>query len=203
MAVSNLSSNKKNWLIAIVVLSLLAIWVLYTNNKFIGKDENVTKYFNNLQSEYQRRMDLVPNLVSAVKASTDYEKETLTKLIEARANALQGMKGTADATPDNHKKREQLQADVAVNANRVIAVIERYPDLKSTNAFVRLQDQLSGTERRVKFSRNDFNDAVKGYNQYVRSFPSSIVASLFGHKTKDGFTADTGTDKAPEINFGK
>ncbi len=196
-------ATKKSWIAAIIILSLLVIYLLVTNNRLINKDENVTKYWNNLQSEYQRRADLVPGLVSAVKASSDYEKETLTKVIEARANAMDNLKVTGNPTAENYAKQEQVQGDLAANANKVIAIIEKYPDLKTTNAFVRLQDQLLGTERRVKFSRNDFNDGVKEYNQYVRSFPSNIAAKIFGFKTKDGFKAEAGTSAAPEINFSK
>jgi LemA protein len=194
--------GKKLWLTALIVIALLAIF-LYTNyNRFIRNEENLTKTWNNVQSDYQRRLDLVPNLVSAVKASSDYEKETLTKLIEARANAAK-ITVTGSPTYEDFKKSETAQADVATSANRVIAVIEKYPDLKTTNSFIRLQDQLIGTERRIKFSRNDFNKAVMEYNKSVRSFPASIAAALFSFKVKDGFTADTGTDRAPEINFNK
>jgi LemA protein len=196
------SSGKKLWLTALIVIALLAIFFFMSYNSLVRKDENLTKTWNNVQSDYQRRLDLVPNLVNAVKASSDYEKETLTKLIEARSSAAK-INVTGSPTYDDFVKSEAAQAEVANSANRVIAVIEKYPDLKSTNAFVRLQDQLIGTERRIKFSRKSFNEAVMEYNTSVRSFPSSIAASLFGFKLKTGFTADAGTDKAPEINFNK
>lgn len=196
------SSGKKLWLTALIVIALLAIFFYTSYNSLVRKDENLTKTWNNVQSDYQRRLDLVPNLVNAVKASSDYEKETLTKLIEARANAA-NVNVTGSPTYDDFVKSETAQAEVASSANRVIAVIEKYPDLKTTNAFVRLQDQLIGTERRIKFSRKSFNEAVMEYNTAVRSFPSSMAASLFGFKLKAGFTADAGTDKAPEINFNK
>ena len=196
------NSGKKIGLTALIVIALLAIFFYTTYNSFVSKNENVTKTWSNVQSDYQRRLDLIPNLVSAVKASSDYEKETLTKLIEARSKAAQ-VNVTGSLTYDNYKKTEQANGDVASSANRVIAVIEKYPELKTAKSFVRLQDQLEGTERRVKFSRNEFNQAVMDYNKKVRSFPSSFAASLFGFKIKEGFTADMGTDKAPEINFAK
>lgn len=196
------TSGKKYWLTALVIVALLTIFFYTTYNSLVGKDESVTKTWNNLQSDYQRRGDLIPNLVGAVKASSDYEKETLTKLIEARANASK-INVSGSPVYDDFVKSENAQAEVANSANRVIAVIEKYPDLKSANAFVRLQDQLIGTERRIKFSRKDFNDAVMAYNKSVRSFPSSLAASLFGFKVKEGFTAQAGTEKAPEINFNK
>jgi len=195
-------AGKKLWLPAVIVIALVAIFFFITYNGLVKKDEGVTKTWNNVQSDYQRRLDLIPNLVGAVKASSDYEKETLTKLIEARSKAA-SLNVTGSPTYDNYKKTEAANAEVAVSANKVIAVIEQYPDLKTTSSFVRLQDQLIGTERRIKFSRNDFNEAVMNYNKSVRSFPSSIAAGLFGFKVKEGFTADMGTATAPEINFTK
>jgi LemA protein len=195
-------SGKKFWLIASIVFALLAIFFYSSYNSLVGRQENVTKAWNNVQSDYQRRLDLIPNLVNTVKASSDYEKETLTKLIEARAKAAQ-VNVTGSPTYDAYKKAEEANGEVAASANRVIAVIEKYPDLKTANSFIRLQDQLIGTERRIKFSRKDFNEAVMGYNKSVRSFPSNIAAKLFGFTVKEGFTADMGTDKAPEINFTK
>jgi LemA protein len=195
-------SGKKFWLIALIAIALPAIFFYTTYNSLVGKQENVTKTWNNVQSDYQRRLDLIPNLVNTVKASSDYEKETLTKLIEARAKAAQ-VNVTGSPTYDNYKKTEEANGEVAASANRVIAVIEKYPDIKTANSFVRLQDQLVGTERRIKFSRKDFNEAVMGYNTAVRSFPGNITAKLFGFTIKEGFTADMGTDKAPEINFTK
>jgi LemA protein len=196
------TSGKKLWLTALIIIALLAIFFYTTYNGLVSKQENVTKTWNNVQSDYQRRLDLVPNLVNTVKASSDYEKETLTKLIEARSKAA-GLKVTGSPTYDEFKKTEEANGEVAASANRVIAVIEKYPDLKTANSFLRLQDQLIGTERRIKFSRKDFNESVMGYNKSVRSFPSSITAGLFGFKTKEGFQADMGTDKSPEINFTK
>jgi LemA protein len=195
-------AGKTFGLTALIVIALLAIFFYTSYNSLVSKDENVTKTWNNVQSDYQRRLDLIPNLVNTVKASSDYEKETLTKLIEARSKAT-AVNVTGSPTYDSYKKSEEINGEVAASANRVIAVIEKYPDLKTVNSFVRLQDQLIGTERRIKFSRKDFNEAVMGYNTSVRSFPSSITAGLFGFKIKEGFTADTGTDKAPEIIFTK
>ncbi len=195
-------TGKTFWLTALIIIGLLAIFFYTTFNSLVGKQENVTKTWNNVQSDYQRRLDLIPNLVNTVKASSDYEKETLTKLIEARAKAAQ-VNVTGSPTYDAYKKSEEANAAVVTSANQVIAVIEKYPDLKTTNSFVRLQDQLIGTERRIKFSRKDFNEAVMGYNKAVRSFPANIVAALFGFKVKEGFQADAGAGTAPEINFTK
>ncbi len=189
-------------LAALIIIALLAIFFYTSYNSLVRKEENVTKTWNNVQSDYQRRLDLVPNLVSTVKQSSEYEKDVLVKLTEARAKAAT-LNISGNASYENYQKTETANNEVVASANRVIAVIEKYPDIKTTTAFLRLQDQLEGTERRIKFSRKDFNEAVMGYNTAVRSFPASLAAKLFGFKVKEGFTADMGTDKAPEINFTK
>jgi LemA protein len=191
----------KGSIIAIVAVIALLLYTAFTYNGFVKKEEQVKKTWANLQSNYQRRTDLIPNLVNAVKGSTDYEKETLTKLIESRAAVVSGQKGSNVPTAGNFEQQETANANMVGAANRVIAVIEKYPDLKSTNAFVKLQDQLVGSERRVKFARKDFNDAIMNYNTAARSFPSSLIAGIFGFSVKEGFKADAGTSVAPEINF--
>ena len=194
--------GKTFWLAALIIIALLTIFFYTSYNSLVRKQENVSKTWNNVQSDYQRRLDLIPNLVSTVKQSSEYEKDVLVKLTEARAKAAT-LNISSDASYKNYQKTEAANNEVVTSANRVIAVIEKYPDIKTTTSFLRLQDQLEGTERRIKFSRKDFNEAVMGYNTSVRSFPSSLAAKLFGFKIKEGFTADVGTDKAPEINFTK
>jgi LemA protein len=196
-------ARKKYGLVALIILAVLTIFIIVTRNGFVQKEENVTKTWSNVQSDYQRRLDLIPNLVNAVKGSADYEKNTLIKVVEERAKKASVNIIGNSPTADEYKKIEAANADLVNGANQLIGVIEKYPDLKTANSFVRLQDQLIGTERRIKFSRNDFNKAIQEYNISVRSFPSSLVASIFGYKVKDGFVADTGADKAPEITFTK
>ena len=196
-------ARKKYGLVALIVLALLTIFIVVTRNGFVQKEENVSKTWSNVQNDYQRRLDLIPNLVNAVKASADYEKNTLVKVIEERAKRSSVNVVGNSPTYEEDKKIEAANGDLVNSANQLIAVIEKYPDLKTANSFVRLQDQLVGTERRIKFSRNDFNKAIQGYNTSVRSFPSSLVASIFSFKVKDGFKADIGSEKAPEITFTK
>lgn len=196
-------AGKKYGLVALIILAVLTIFIVVTRNGFVQKEENVTKTWNNVQSDYQRRLDLIPNLVNAVKGSADYEKNTLISVVEERAKKAAINIISNSPTAEEYKKIEAANADLVNSANQLIGVIEKYPDLKTANSFVRLQDQLIGTERRIKFSRNDFNKAIQEYNTSVRSFPSSLVASLFSFKVKDGFAADAGTDKAPEIKFNK
>jgi LemA protein len=164
------------------------------------QEESVSKYIAELQATYQRRLDLLPNLVSVVKANSEFEKTVLQQVTEARALAAQvSSSNITDA--EGFKQMEGTQGQLAVAANRLLAVIENYPDLRATDAFVKLQTQIEGSERRIKIARNDFNGAVKSYNQEVRSFPTNVAAGLFGFKVKEGFTADAGAAQPPEIKF--
>ena len=191
----------KVWLFVIAILVIIALYTGTTYNKLVKQDENVKLTWGNLQNAYQRRLDLTPNLVSAVKGSSDFERQTLQQVTEARSKAMQVAVTATGVSPENYKKQEEAQAEVANSVNRVIGVIEKYPDLQSSKNFLYLQSQLEGTERRIKVSRNDFNGAVASYNMKVRRFPSSIVARLFGFKSKEGFTSDPGAETAPEVKF--
>jgi LemA protein len=182
------------------VLVLLIIYSVVTYNSLVTKEEKMKQQWAEVQNTYQRRLDLIPNLVNVVKGVSGFEQGTLVQIAEARANALSGL-NNSELTADNYKKQNDLQDSLAASANRVIIMIENYPVLKGTTAYSGLQTQLAGTERRIKYARNDFNDAVAVYNKKVRSFPSSIIAGLTGFKKKEGFAAERGNDKAIEINF--
>jgi LemA protein len=195
------NASKRTGLILVILLLIVVAFFAVNYNSLVKKEEQVKLTWSDLQSAYQRRGDLVPNLVSVVKAGTDYEKQTLQQLAEARAKAAQVTVGSAEPTPGNYTNQEKAQAEVANSVNRIIAVVENYPDLKGTKSFLYLQSQLEGTERRIKVARNDFNASVADYNQKVRSFPSSIVAKLTGYHVKEGFSAEAGADQSPEIKF--
>jgi len=153
-----------------------------------------------VQNTYQRRLDLIPNLVNVVKGVSEFEQTTLQKIAEARSNALAGLSNN-EITGSNYQRQQALQDTLASNTNRLIVVIEKYPVLKGTAAYSGLQTQLEGTERRIRVARNDFNEAVATYNKKVRSFPTNLIAGLFGFKKKEGFEAVAGSDKAVEIKF--
>ncbi|MCX6316635.1 MAG: LemA family protein [Bacteroidetes bacterium] len=184
------------------VLVLLGLWVMTTYNGLVKKEEAVKKQWAEVQSTYQRRLDLLPNLVNVVKGVSDFEQTTLLNITEARSKALNGLSNT-DPSAENIKEQQRQQDAVAVAANRLIIQIEKYPTLKGTDAYAGLQTQLEGTERRIRVARKDFNEAVAVYNKKTRSFPANIIAGLFGFKSKEGFQADAGAEKAVEINFGK
>ncbi len=182
------------------ILVILLIWISSSYNSFVNKEEKVGQQWAEVQSTYQRRLDLIPNLVNVVKGVSDFEQGTLEKITEARAKAAAGLTVT-ELSGANYEKQQQLQNEVAGSVNRLIIQIERYPTLKGTDAYAGLQTQLEGTERRIRIARNDFNAAVAEYNQKVRSFPSNLVAGLLGFSQKTGFQADPGTEKAVEIKF--
>jgi LemA protein len=187
-------------LIVGAILLILIIWITSSYNGLVNKQENIKLKWSEVQNTYQRRLDLIPNLVNVVKGTSEFEQSTLEKIATARSRALSGLSNN-DITAENYENQRLLQDSLAASANRMIILIEKYPTLKGTAAYSGLQTQLEGTERRIRVARNDFNDAVATYNRRVRSFPTNIIASLFGFKRKSGFEADAGTDKSVEIKF--
>lgn len=186
--------------IAGAVILLLVIFMVSTYNSLVKKEEKVKQQWSEVQSTYQRRLDLVPNLVNTVKGVSEFEQSTLEQIAAARGEALSGMSNDA-LTAENYTAQQRAQDNLATATNRLIVVIEKYPTLKGTAAYAGLQTQLEGTERRIKVARNDFNAAVADYNKQVRGFPGSLVAGLLGYKPKDGFEAVAGSDKSVEIKF--
>ncbi|MBI3883047.1 MAG: LemA family protein [Sphingobacteriales bacterium] len=192
--------NKKiTGYIAIAVVLLLTGWFVVTYNVLVQKDEKVKLQWNEVQNAYQRRIDLVPNLVNVVKGLTNFEQTTLVKVTEARSKATSV--NVSNISADAYNQQAVAQDELAGAANRLLVSVEKYPELKGTDAFVGLQTQLEGTERRIKFARKDFNTAIADYTSTVRSFPSSIAAKVMGFQPKEGFQSDAGTDKSVEIKF--
>jgi LemA protein len=183
------------------VFVLLAIFSITTYNKLVGKEELVKKQWNEVNSAYQRRVDLIPNLVNVVKGQADFEQTVLQQLTEARAKATSTTVSTAELNADAYNKQTLVQNELATAASRLLITVEKYPVLKGTEAFAGLQTQLEGTERRIKIARKDFNAAIADYNSFVKSFPTNIIGSLFGFKSKDGFQSDAGADKSIEVKF--
>lgn len=194
-------SSRRVWIILIAVIALIVIYAVSLNNSLIRKDERVKLTWGNLQSAYQRRLDLVPNLVNVVKATADFESTTLQQVTEARARATELTVSAAPSSYADFQGKEQAQGQVALATNRLLAVMERYPTLKGTQSFSTLQAQLEGTERRIRFSRNDFNKSIAEYNQSVKVFPAVLFAGILGYREREGFTAQAGAAGAPEIKF--
>ncbi len=195
--------NSKNLIIIIIVGAILLLGGCGCSryNSMVQEDENVKNKWNNVQSDYQRRADLIPNLVNTVKGAANFEQETLTKVIEARSKATSIQIDPSNITPEKLAEYQQAQAGVTSALGRLLAVAENYPDLKANQNFRDLQAQLEGTENRIKVSRNDFNAAVQQYNSTVRTFPNNLFAGMFGFRVKDGFTADPGAERAPQVQF--
>jgi LemA protein len=167
----------------------------------VGKEEAVSTSWSQVQNVYQRRLDLIPNLVETVKGAANFEKETLQGVIEARANATKVNLNANQLTPENLKAFQASQDGLSSALSRLMVVVEKYPDLKATANFSELQSQLEGTENRINVERNKFNETVKDYNTYIRRFPNNITASLFGFEKKAYFEAAAGAEKAPAVKF--
>jgi LemA protein len=192
---------KRSGLVILAIIAALVLWGISTQRGLVGLDENVKNAWNKVQSEYQQRSDLVGQLVNTVKGVANFEQKTLTDVIEARAKATSINLTANDLTPENMAKFQEAQEQLKGSLSRLLVVAEQYPQLKATENFTKLQGQLEGIENNVKASRNVFNDAIQGYNVKVRSFPGNLLAGLFGFKAKEGFKADAGTEKAPEVKF--
>lgn len=172
-------------------------------NKMVNLDEEVKAKWANVQSDYQRRADLIPSLVSTVKGAANFEQETLTKVIEARASATKVNITPDNLSPENIQRFQQAQGELSGALSRLLVVAEQYPTLQATQNFRDLQAQLEGTENRIKVSRNDFNSAVQSYNSTIRRFPNNLFAGMFGFSRKEGFAADPGSQNAPKVDFSK
>ena len=190
----------KKW-IWIGVVALVAIFCYTTYNGLVTQEEGLDNAWSNVETQYQRRADLIPNLVNTVKGYAAHESETLGAVTEARAKATSINLSASDLTPEKLAAFQQAQADVRSALGRLIAVAENYPDLKANQNFLELQAQLEGTENRIAVARKDFNAAAQRYNVAVRRFPSNLVAGLFGFEKKPYFDASEGADEAPEVQF--
>lgn len=192
-----------NWkkLIPWVVVGILVLWAIGKYNGIVGKDQTVKKTWGDVESDYQRRSDLIPNLVATVKGYADFEKETLREVVEARAKATSVNIDPTNLTPEKLAQFQQAQDGVGSALGRLMVVMEKYPDLKANQNFLDLQAQLEGTENRISVSRKRFNEAVGDYNTAIKGFPGVLVASIGGFTEKGYFKAAEGADKAPEVKF--
>ncbi|MDG6882689.1 LemA family [Phocoenobacter uteri] len=193
----------KKWiLIGLVVITIFGgITLKNSYNGLVTAEEDINSVWGNVESAYQRRADLIPNLVNTVKGQASFEKETLTAVIEARAKATQTTIDPSKATPEQMEKFQQAQQGVNSALARLLVSVEKYPELKAHEGFLNLQAQLEGTENRINVERNNFNNAVKEYNKKVRRFPTKLFAALFGFEPKPQFKATAGAENAPTVNF--
>ncbi len=187
--------------IILIAVVLLILWGLRKYNSLVSQDENVNKAWAQVENQYQRRADLIPNLVETVKGYAEHESETLQNVIEARAKATSINIDPNNLTEEALKQYQQAQGELSNALGRLMVSVERYPDLKANQNFLELQSQLEGTENRVNNARDAFNNAAQTYNTMVRKFPANIVASLFGFKNKAYFAAAEGASEAPKVQF--
>lgn len=199
-----------NGCIAIIAVVLVAValvvfiggvWGTRAYNEMVKVQEQATTALANVQSAYQRRADLIPNLVETVKGYAAHEKETLEGVVNARTKATQITLDAESLTPEKLQEFQQAQGELGSALGRLIAIQENYPDLKANENFMNLQVQLEGTENRINEARNTYNNAVQNYNQLIRSFPKNIIAGLTGFDKMTKFEAAQGADKAPEVKF--
>lgn len=189
-------------LIAIIGAAvLLVIFGVSTYNSLVDKDEEVKLKWSNLEAQYQRRADLIPNLVNTVKGYAQHEKETLQEVMEARSKATSITIDPSNITPEQFAEYQKAQSGVTSALGRLLAVAENYPDLKANQQFLELQAQLEGTENRIEVAREDYNKASKSFNSSVRKFPTNLFASIFGFEMYDYYEAEEGAEIAPQVQF--
>lgn len=191
----------KGLYIALGILLLIVLWAGCGYNGMNAASKDVDQTWAEVQSSYQRRSDLIPNLVETVKGVANFEQTTLTQVIQARASASQMKVDAKDLTPEKLQQFQQSQGQLTQALGRLMVVSEQYPQLKATENFKSLQDQLEGTENRIKVSRDNFNKAVRDYNVKVSNFPNNILAGMFHFQEKPSFKAEEGADKAPKVKF--
>ena len=195
----------KKWLVPLVIIGVLVFvvfkWVVGFNNTAVRLNENIAESWGNVETAYQRRSDLIGNLVKTVQGAADFEKSTLTEVINARAKATSTTINAGDLTPENMAQFQKAQAGLSGALSKLLVSVERYPDLKANQNFLKLQDELASTENQILTVRTRFNEAIKPYNNHVKVFPNSILAGWFGFEGKPYFEAEAGAEKAPDVNF--
>ncbi len=195
---------KKSWIIIAVIVILAIVlysWVKGTYNHMVTEQEKVNKQWSDVENVYQRRADLIPNLVATVKGYATHEKETLEGVINARAKATQTTIDAGNLTAENMAAFQQAQDGLSSALAKLMVVVERYPDLKANQNFLELQAQLEGTENRITVERRKFNEAARMYNTYIKLFPKNILANMFGFDAKPYFEAQAGAETAPKVEF--
>ena len=191
----------KKWLIPVGIIVVLIILIAMPYNGLVDKEENAEKAWNNVESSYQRRNDLIGNLVKTVEGAADFERGTLKDVIEARAKATSVNVDASNLDAAQIQQYQEAQQGLTSALSRLLVTVERYHELKANQNFLQLQSQLEGTENRINVARDRFNEEVANYEKSRRKFPSNITAALFGFDEMDGFEADAGAENAPDVEF--
>lgn len=191
----------KKWIILIIIAAAAGLGLMSSYNGLVKAETEIDSVWANVESSYQRRADLIPNLVNTVKGQANFEQQTLTNVIEARAKATQTKIDPSNLTEEQLNEFQQNQNQVGSALSRLLVTVEQYPQLKANEGFMNLQAQLEGTENRINVARNKFNEAARIYNEKVRQFPTKLAAMIFGFKAKPYFKSATGAENAPTVNF--
>ena len=189
------------WIVVLGVLAIIVLWGIGRYNAIVSAEESVETSWSQVENQYQRRSDLIPNLVETVKGYAAHESETLEGVMAARARATQVVIDPANATAEQMASYQAAQGELTQTLGRLMAVAEAYPDLKANENFMNLQSQLEGTENRITVARNNFNEVARAYNTMIRRFPTNIIASVFGFEKKPYFEAQDGAEVAPQVKF--
>ena len=193
--------KKKSTIITIAIVAVVAIWAVSAYNGLVNLDEGVANKWGDVETQYQRRADLIPNLVNTVKGYAAHEQETLESVIAARSNATQIKVDPENLTPEKLAEYQEAQGQVTSALGKLLAITENYPDLKANQNFLELQAQLEGTENRINVARMNFNEATKKYNTAIRRFPKNILAGMFGFEKRSYFESQDGAETAPQVQF--
>ncbi|MDO4626519.1 MAG: LemA family protein [Pasteurellaceae bacterium] len=191
----------KKWLLVIIIAVIAGFTLMSSYNGLVKAEEEIDSVWANVESQYQRRADLIPNLVNTVKGQANFEKDTLTGVVDARAKATQTKIDPTNMTQEQLNQFQQNQDSVGSALSRLLVTVEQYPELKAHEGFMNLQAQLEGTENRINVARNQFNEAAKTYNQKVRQFPTKFAAMIFGFKEKPYFKSNAGAENTPAVSF--
>ena len=189
------------WIIPVALLVVIIMWAVSGYNGMVSMDESVQGKWADVETQYQRRADLIPNLVSTVKGYAAHESETLESVVKARSEASWVKVDPENITPEKLAEYQKAQSGVSSALGRLMVIVEKYPDLKANQNFLELQSQLEGTENRINVARRDFNEAAKQYNTSIRRFPKNIIAGMFGFEKKAYFEAEKGAEQAPKVEF--
>ena len=193
--------NHLGWIIPAIIVVIIIFWGIGGYNGMVSLDEGVQNKWADVETQYQRRADLIPNLVNTVKGYAAHESQTLENVVKARSEASSVKVDPQNITPEKLAEYQKAQSGVSSALGRLMVIVEKYPDLKANQNFLELQSQLEGTENRINTARRDFNEAAKGFNTEIRRFPKNILAGMFGFEKKAYFEAEKGAEKAPEVQF--
>ena len=189
------------WIIPVLIVAIVIVWAVGGYNRMVTMDESVQGKWADVETQYQRRADLIPNLVSTVKGYAAHESETLESVIKARSEASSVKVDPQNITPEKLAEYQKAQTGVSSALGRLMVIVEKYPDLKANQNFLELQSQLEGTENRINVARRDFNAVARDYNTTIRRFPNNIISGMFGFEKKAYFEAEKGAEAAPKVEF--